>query len=122
MINKYKFVKVTLDKNSEMFIIYIITLETSQLVILVHLFQRSLLAALQLDMTTTKNFSRYVDYADVFSSDLAIELLKNTNMNEHIIKLIESKQPSYKLTYSPSLVELETLKACIETYPKTKFI
>lgn len=43
-------------------------------------------------------------------------------MNEHAIKLVEGKQPPYRSTYSLSLVELETLKAYIETHIKTGFI
>lgn len=43
-------------------------------------------------------------------------------MNEHAIELIGGKQPPYDLIYSLSLVELETLKAYIETYLKTGFI
>ncbi len=43
-------------------------------------------------------------------------------MNEHAIELIEGKQPSYRLIYAPSPVELETLKTYIETHLKTGFI
>ncbi len=51
-----------------------------------------------------------------------MELLENTGMNEHAIELIEGKQPSYKPIYALSSVELETLKAYIETHLKTGFI
>lgn len=43
-------------------------------------------------------------------------------MNKHTIELREGKQPSYRLVYILSPVELETLKIYIETYLKTKFI
>ena len=51
-----------------------------------------------------------------------MELPENTGINEHAIELIEGKQPPYALMYSLGLVELETLKAYIETHLKTGFI
>ncbi len=54
--------------------------------------------------------------------DLAIELPENTGMNEHAIKMIEEKQLSYGPIYALSLVELEILKAYIETHLKTGFL
>ncbi len=51
-----------------------------------------------------------------------IELPKNTGMNEHIIELIEGKQPPYEPIYTLSLVELETLKTYNKTYLETRFI
>ena len=66
--------------------------------------------------------AKYANYADVFSLDLAMGLPKNTRMNEHIIELINRKQPLYRPIYAPSLMELETLKTYIKTYLKTGFI
>ena len=51
-----------------------------------------------------------------------MELHQNTDINEHAIELIEGKQPPYRLIDSLGLVELETLKAYIETHLKTGFI
>ncbi len=51
-----------------------------------------------------------------------MELLENIGMNEHAIKLIEGKQPSYGPIYVLSPVELETLKTYIKIYLKTRFI
>ncbi len=51
-----------------------------------------------------------------------MELPKNTRMNEHAIELIEEKQPLYGPIYALRPVELETLKAYIETHLKTEFI
>ena len=47
---------------------------------------------------------------------------ENTGITEHAIKLIEGKQPPYGPIYSLGLVELETLKAYIETLLKIRFI
>ncbi len=51
-----------------------------------------------------------------------MELPENTGMNEHAIELIEGKQPPYRPIHALSPVELETLKAYLETHLKTGFI
>ena len=38
-----------------------------------------------------KVLPKYLDYADVFLFDLAIELSKHTNMNKYTIELVERK-------------------------------
>ena len=48
----------------------------------------------------------------MFSPDLPSELLKHIEIHDHTI---DDKQPSYEHIYSLELVELETLKAYIET-------
>ena len=81
-----------------------------------------MLAALQQDKAFIKIPSQYINYANVFSSDLVIELPENTGINKYAIKLIEGKQPPYWPIYSLGPVELETLKAYIEIHLKTRFI
>lgn len=44
---------------------------------------------------------------------MAIELLKNTSMNEYAIELVDGKQLSYGSINAFSLVELEPLKTYI---------
>ena len=51
-----------------------------------------------------------------------MELLEHNGINEHIIKLEKSKQPSFRLIYSLGLVELKTLKTYIETNLANGFI
>ena len=51
-----------------------------------------------------------------------MELPKNTRINEHAIKLEESKQPLFKSIYSLGPVELEILKTYIETNLANGFI
>lgn len=43
-------------------------------------------------------------------------------MSKYAIELIEKKQPSYKFIYILRPVKLETLKAYIGIYLKTRFI
>lgn len=50
-----------------------------------------------------------------------MKLPDSTKINEHAIKLGESKLSPYSLIYSLSLVEFETLKIYIKTYQKIRF-
>ena len=71
----------------------------------------------------TKVFVKYLDFANVFSPDLASELPKHSKINDHAIKLIDScQQPPYGSIYSLGPVELETLKAYIKTNLANGFI
>ena len=64
----------------------------------------------------------YVNFIDVFSPDLASKLFKHTGIDEHAIKLVNSQQSPYEPIYSLGPVELETLKAYIETNLANIFI
>lgn len=130
-INKKKFITTVLNENSETFMLYIAVLKVSLEItkMMIHSFQLTQilletiqLAALQQNKARTKIHTEQVDYVDVFSPDLAIELLKNMSINEYAIKLIDKKQLPYRPIYTLSLVELETLKTYIKTHPNTRFI
>ena len=75
-----------------------------------------------IEKTPTKVPAEYSDFADVFSLDLASELLEHTGINDHIIELVNGQQPLYGPIYSLELVELETLKVYIETNLANGFI
>lgn len=62
-----------------------------------------------------------MDYANVFSTDLAIELPEHLGINENTIELIESQQPCHESIYRLSPIEQETLKVYLETDLKTEF-
>ena len=66
--------------------------------------------------------TKYSDITDVFSPELASELLEHIGINDHAIELVDDRQPSYGLIYILGLVELETLKTYIETNLKNGFI
>lgn len=80
------------------------------------------ITALQQNEALTKVSSEYVDFVDIFSSDLMMELLENTGINKYAIKLKDSKQPPYRLIYSLGLMKLETLMTYIKIHLKTGFI
>lgn len=55
----------------------------------------------------------------MFLFNLAIELPENTNMNKHVIKLEENKQPPYRSIHYLNLVKLEIFKIYIKIYQKS---
>lgn len=70
----------------------------------------------------TKIFPKYTDYANIFFSNLVIERCKDKTVSKYTIKLVKIKQLFYRPIYALSLVKLETLKICIKTHLKIRFI
>lgn len=87
-----------------------------------HLLKKAQIAYLKLDEASTQVFSKYVDYADVFSSKLAIKLSKYTEINNYIIKLLDDGQLPYGCIYSLEPMDLETLKIYIKNNLANNFI
>lgn len=111
-----------MNENSETFIIYVFTLKALKQAMSIYYFWIFLLTILQKDKTPTEIPTECANFADDFSTNLDIELFKNTGINKHVIKLVRGKQPSFGLIYNLSPVELEMLKTYIKTYLKTGFI
>ena len=88
----------------------------------IHLFWRPQISDLIAKKAPTKVFAKYLDFADVFSPNLASELLKHTGINNHAIELVDGQQPLYGPIYSLGPVKLETLKAYIKTNLANRFI
>lgn len=57
-------------------------------------------------MIPTKISTNYVNYINIFSSNLGIVLYKNIGIYKNIINLINEKHLPYKLVYTLSLIEL----------------
>lgn len=106
MINKIFFLKVDLDKNIKIYIVYI----TCWLAILIYPNKKVCIKLLLAYKTFIKNLFKYFDYDDIFSTNFAIVLLKYTDINNHVIKLKEGKQLFYKSIYSFRSKKLEILK------------
>ena len=88
LISKKEFATTAMNKNFETFLVHVASVIE---IILIHLARKAQIAVLQVDKTPIKIPVKYSDYANVFSSDLEMELFENTDMNEHIIKLINRK-------------------------------
>ncbi len=87
-----------------------------------HLSKRIQIAHLKADEAPTKVPSEYADFADVFSPKLTVELLEHTEINDHIIELVDDRQPLYDPIYSLKPVELEILKVYIKNNLASGFI
>ena len=113
-----------MNEKSETFVVHISALKASPgpAEMTIYLSQTAQIVALKQEESFTKVPSKYSDYADIFSFDLTMKLPKNIGINEHAIKLQDSKQPPYGPIYTLEPVKLETLKTYIKTYLKTGFI
>ena len=120
LINKKEFAKAALDKNFETFVVYVVSFSSTPFN--VHLFCKSQISGLTAKKILPKVPAKYLDFADFFSPDLASKLLKHTGINDHTIKLVNGQQPPYGPIYSLRPLELEILKAYIETNLANEFI
>ena len=120
LIDKKEFVKAAPDENSETFLVHVAALEAPLAEMSIHPDREAQIASLLTEKVTIPE--EYSDFADVFSEKKVLVLPEQTNLNEHAIKLEGKKQPLYGPIYSLGPVELEILKAYIETHLKTGFI
>ncbi len=101
-IDKKEFTKAAMDKNSKVFVVHIAASEASKPAEMpIHPSRATQIAsqspdkptlpALKWNKAPTEILSKYLYYTHVFWLDLAIELPKNTSMNEHPIELMKSK-------------------------------
>ena len=120
IIDNKGFVIVALDANNKTFVMHVAIREQEKMP--VHSEKQIQVGALLFNKAPTEVPAEYSDYNNVFSVEYAAELLENTRINEHIIKLEEGKQPLFGPIYSLEPVELETLKIYIKTILANSFI
>ena len=111
-----------MDKETENFVVYIAILEALLGRMRIYTLQKAQIATLKQNKAFIKVSTKYVNYTNLFSFNLAMKLPENTSINENFIKVKVGKQPPYRPIYSLGLVELEPLKTYIKTYFKTGFI
>ena len=130
-MEKKEFATAALDPEYKTFVVYIAFFSFTPLVASlgsnplnadIHFFRRPQISGLITKETPTKVLSKYLEFADVFSLDLASKLSEYTGINNYTIELVNGQQPLYRPIYSLGPVELETLKAYIETNLVNKFI
>ena len=128
LVGKKEFAVIALEPKSETFVVYVALLSSvaspssSPLELNVHPSRRPQVSGLIVEEALTKIPAEYSDFADVFPPDLVSKFSKHTRTNNHAIELVDSQQPPYKPIYSLGPVELETLKAYIETNLANGFI
>ena len=128
LVDKKEFPAAALDPEHETYVVYAgsvssdILPSSSPLEFDVHPFCRPQISGLIAKEAPTKVLAKHSDFADIFFLDLASELSEHTKINNHAIELVNSQQPPYRPIYSLGPVELETLKAYIETNLANEFI
>ena len=129
LMGQKEFAAEVLDPEYETYVVYVASLSSTPLASLgstpfnIYLFRRPQISGLIAEEAPTKVPAKYSDFADVFSPDLTSELPKHSWINNHAIELVEScQQAPYRPIYSLEPVELETLKAYIETNLANRFI
>ena len=124
LVVKKELAAAALNPEYETYIVHVTSLSFALLVASLDVYpsQRSQISGLIVEEALTKVSAEYSDFADVFSPDLASELPEHTGINNHAIELVEGQQPPYGPIYSLEPVELETLKAYIETNLANGFI
>ena len=124
IIDKKDFIIAALDANSETFVVHVAIREREKMP--VHSKKQAQIeaqvGALLFNKAPTEVPAEYSDYSNVFLAEHTAELLENTGINEHAIKLEEGKQPLFGPIYTLGPVELETLKTYIETNLANGFI
>lgn len=86
---KKEFATVAFDLENEIFVVYVTTLASSNSDI--YPFRQVQIGFLKTDKAPTAVPNKYADLADVFLSNLVIELPKHTGINNLIINLINNK-------------------------------
>ena len=106
-----------LDRNNEALVVHIASLTSKITIYLAWETQIVLLLAKRVTV-----LMEYADFVNVFLKELAEMLSKRTDINEHTIKLEESKQLPYRSIYSLGPIEFKTLKTYIKTHLVIDFI
>ena len=95
LVGKKEFAGVALDLGHETYVVHVGLVNSNALPSSspfdVLPFQRPQIFGLITKEAPTKVFAKYSDFADVFSPDLASELPKHTENNNHAIKLVDSQ-------------------------------
>ena len=88
----------------------------------VHFFRRPEVSGLIIEEAPTKILAKYLDFVDIFFSNLTSKFPEHTRINDYTIKPVNGQQLLYELIYSLETVELEILKAYIKTNLANRFI
>ena len=119
IIDKKKFTVEALNEDNKIFVIYIAAL-VELITMLIYSFHQAQIALLTSEETRIS--AEYSNFSNVFFSDSAAELPEYTGINNHLINVLDNKQPSYSSIYSLKPVELKMLKIYIKANLTSNFI
>ena len=94
IIDKREFAAAALNADDETFVVHVAAL-AEPTTMPIHPSRQAQVAALTSEETGIP--TEYSDFSDVFSSDSAAELPEYTGTNDHLINLLDDKQPPYGL-------------------------
>lgn len=120
LIGKKEFAVVIIVSNDKIFVVYIISLISLYLDI--YSSYRVKIVYLKADKISIIVVFEYIDFVDVFSLDLVVELLEHIKINNDAIELINDKQYIHMPIYNLKLIKLKTLKIYIKFKLENNFI
>ena len=92
LVGKKEFAVVALDPKHETYVVHVGSVSSDALpsssLFDVYPFRRTQISSLIAEKASTKVLAKYLDFADVFSLDLASELPEHIGINNHAIKLV----------------------------------
>ena len=84
LVEKKEFAAAVLDPKHKAFVIHIESFNSTSFNV------RPQISGLIAKKALTKISTKYLDFVDVFSLDLASKLLEHTGINDHTIELVDS--------------------------------
>ena len=96
-MGKKEFAVAALDPEIKSFVVHIASLSFvaspsySSLKLDIHSFHNPQISSLITNKASIKVLDKYVDFADIFSLDLASKLFEHTEINDHAIKLVNGQ-------------------------------
>ena len=127
LVGRKEFAAVAFNLEYEIYVVYVESVSSNaspgSSLLNVYPLWRPQISGFITEKASKKISAEYLDFADIFFPDLAFKLPKHIGINDHAIKLVNRYQQSpYRLIYSQRPIELETLKAYIETNLANRFI
>lgn len=118
-MERKKFIAAVLNPNEEIFVVYVAAPSLDLEIYLIH---RAQLAVFFAGNAHIVIFFKYADFADVFTSEFVVKLLKYIRINNYLIDLVNGQQLFYKLIWNLEPVQLEILKTYIKINVANGFI
>ncbi len=88
LIRKKEFATAVFDPEDEAFVVHITAIGPDSNIYSSH---KAQIAFLKVTQALTSILSKYTDFANVFSENLAVKFLKHIKINDHAIDLVESQ-------------------------------